>query len=321
MREQAARICKPVSNFREEHKKDQQTVKDIVESGPTHARSILVIFGHNNFDRNELVPTRNLEFELIDTQMASIILEALFLQLLYALLVVRYWDWSTKKDAARPFLAQLPVKMVMRLLAWGVLLPLLLYAVHSRYVNIDWREHSLFSATPYFPTDLVVLAFVLLILPVHLVKHAIYRYCTALGMPVPPRARGFRHWAWVGLRMLLFLAIGIVGTTAAVAVIFFDEQFVPYRTPTIIALLFFCSTLPLGNVLTLVQMKWRNRYGQYYGTVAKTLIPIYVFTLFLISVLALPCLAMQEAHWLHRDRLVILGSAPRSFPVRSNFGA
>lgn len=314
LRAQTARISEPLDKHKSAMHNDHIATQNFLcEYGALHVDPVLPIFGKWNFTRDELTPTRTVEYILLETVVASIILPLLLILLLYASLAGLRWGMS-EEESNTPFIALLPVKTLLRVLGYGVLLPLALYYFHTRWSGLAGHEHSMF-ATFFLPlVEMIVLAFVLLILPAQLAKRAIRRHCEELGIPVPPRRyqrlRGFFSGVW----RFMWVALFVLSVT----------RFFHLPMPPVVAnildgglLSLFVFLLLLTSVLLPGLLKWRHPYGHFFGIVAKTLVPIYALSLLLIGMLTFPYLAWSEQHWLRQDRLIYAhpGSADYPSPI------
>ena len=70
-------------------------------------------------------------------------------------------------------------------------------------------------------------------------------------------------------------------------------------------------------------MPRRREYGVYYGTLARSLAPVYAWTIILLMLLAQPWLLHSEASWLRKDTLEFgyTANAPATAPGESPFNA
>lgn len=313
LRSQQKRLIAPIIEYRATQH-DQGKVRHLLyEYGAIELCPLLPLYS-SYFTIDELAPLRNLEYVLMELLVASLLPTILLVMLIYAWLAGMRWGMAAEGVMAAPFTALLPAKTLLRIIGLSVLLPLAIYYLFTRESGLAGREHSIMATfIVLIPAEILGLAVLLLVLPMRMAKRAICRHCEALGIPVPPRGyrrcRSFLSGAWSFIWVMLFLFVGIAGTTATI--IF--NMFGILRINSIFPIVFTC--LLVASVLFPGVLKWQQAYGQFYGIVAKTLIPIYALTLLLFSLTALPYLSWNEQYWLRQDRLLFAQPVSADYPT------
>ena len=317
----------------------------------------------------DLTPNRMLEHVLIEEAATNAITLLLLLALLGTLLQGALWLIRCRRAAAVPILLMPPARVLLRALALGLLLPMLLYWGYSRLPIIGGREYGWGYMWPRFSVELLLLAIMLLWLPARLLRKYIRQRCEELNVALPS-VRDERISVWVArtvglgtLALITILTMAIVninedkiGTWSfiilliSLALLIYGALYILLRRecrqylsdlvrkiPLIYARLIMLTTLialllvvipclihenydPIWHGITVLLpaimgvailiaacrfvYRRRREYGLYYGTLARSLAPVYAGAILLLTLLVQPCLLYSEAYWLRHDPLV-----------------
>lgn len=204
------------------------------------------------------------------------------------------WLYELRRAAAIPLLLMPPAREMARALLLGLVLPLVIYWLYSRLPVIGGREFGWASGMwPRFAAELSVLVILLLWLPAHFIRGYIRRRCDELGIAMPT----MREEAKIGWRVRGAVFVGVV---LAALVIFIPGDISPFIRVAgmlLVAGIVCAASWPAA--------KRRRSHGLYYGTLARSLAPVYAFSIIIISLLAQPWLLYNEAQWLRRDTIFL----------------
>jgi hypothetical protein len=244
----------------------------------------------------ELAPCRQVEYVMFENNALGTLLAVLFLVMAGCGLAAIYYRWW--RGGRNDTLLLLPaVGEVVRLLTLGVLLPLLGYYVITRWLPWQQREVNIAYVAPLFFAQLLTLAFVIVGTTLSLAERAVQRRCRELLLPVPPPS----HRAW---KIVIGCFFGLLALLC-----FLPESLLGLRDnpPSVLC-------LPVAVLALLVVIVWfvygtlRNkRYGKscaaYYGSVARTMIPVFALALILVNLCSQPYLRWSERRWLAADTI------------------
>jgi len=242
----------------------------------------------------ELTPGRMQEHALIE----GFGLE--FLQLLLALLLVGtvmqgiIWHYRLRGAVSAPLLLMPPAREILRILWWGVALPILIYAVYSRLPIIGGRQYGWGYLGWRFGAELLVLGFLVLWLPARMINRYVRRRCDDLEIPLPPA-----HEEAAVSRMVRGMLIGAIVLAVIVMALPSD------RTPLVLKFIGILLALALIVTGARYAAAKRREFGLYYGTLARSMAPLYAFAIILLTLTAQPWLLYREATWLHRDTVLL----------------
>ena len=200
---------------------------------------------------------------------------------------------------------------MLRALLLGIALPMLLYWLYTRCPIVGGREYGWSSSMrPRFIVKLCLLGLLMLWLPARIIRRHLQQRCADLGITLPsPREERRMNWLvrGAGVAALLLLMAAIKFTTHLLDVT--TLQGLPYaanvsRPSTTWGQYLLTDTLVLaigiGFAMLLVAMWKRRQHALYYGTLARSLAPVYAFAILFLTLVVQPWLLYNEAHWLHQ---------------------
>jgi len=240
----------------------------------------------------ELTPGRMHDHVLFEEFTVELVLIILTLALVGTLIQGVIWLHRLRRADSIPLLLLPPAKTILRSLVLGIVLPMLVYWCYSRLPLIGGREYGWLSGMwPRFAAELLGVAVLLLWLPHRMIRHGIRKRCAELGIALPEKKDES------STTRIVFIGIIVACIVAAVAI------FIPGNVSPLLRL----AGILLAAGISQVGMRYasgrRQRFGMYYGTLARSLSPVYAFSIILLSLIAQPWLLYQEAHWLQNDML------------------
>lgn len=258
-RQHAELLVKPVRDWRAKNKLAQndpawrEQEQRLKKSGSILANLLLPAFGEWPAE-TALAPSRLMEYVLAE-KMALALLALLLLAGMLGCGMI-YLRWRVVAGGAAIPLLLLPTgRETLRILGYGIVLPVLGYYVYSRWLPFSGREYNLAVAWPRLVAESVILLLLILGVTSHLAVSAVRRRCGTLGVEMPPSRR-----------------FGLV-----------KSLFGP------------------------------RRFGLYYGSTARTLIPFLAMGVILLSLLAKPYLNLNERKLLRSDSLLRIDNAAGGF--------
>ena len=270
---------------------------DLKQHGSMYASVLFPVFPVSNgappLTDRELTPSRMHEHVLYEETGVGVLQILLALFLLGTVLQGIIWHYRLRGAASVPLLLLPPAREILRILWWGLALPILIYAVYSRLPIVGGREYGWGFLWWRFSAELLVLGLLVLWLPSRMINRCVRRRCEDLDIPMPPvreettisrKVRGMVYGAIV-------LAVIVVSLPVA-------------DTPELFKLIGILFALVL--VVTGVQYAASKRRdcGLYYGTLARSMAPLYAFAIILLAVTVQPLLLSREAAWLRKDTLM-----------------
>jgi len=287
------RIVRVKEEWRTGANENKQNPKAMILSHGSRMASILSpVFGSIAPEQRELTPGRMHEHVLMEEVTLHLVLIVLALALLGTLIQGAVWLHRARHTDSIPLLLMPSARTIVRSLLLGAVLPALLYWAYSRLPMVGGREHGWASAMwPRFAAELVVVGLLMIWLPAHLIRRSIRQRCEDLGIPVPEKKEESSTTRRV--------RGGIIAACIVAAVAVFVRGSVSLLIPL--------SGVILAVGLCITAMRYargkRQRYGLYYGTLARSLAPVYAFSIILLSLTAQPWLLYKEANWLRKDTL------------------
>ncbi len=221
-------------------------------------------------------------------QWLRLVVELLVLLFLGALIASK--RWRTAPEASPPPILLLPSwRTAARILGLGVLLPLLAFYVYARLSGLAGREYSVYHLWPRFLLEIVLLTVTILAATISAAGRAIRERCGSLGVPVPGRTgRDYRAVLWTALGALWAMCLALRGEYAA--------------TPAAIgATLVIAFAIGYGVALFVRLRFGSERHVLYYGTLARSLVPVFAAAAILVAAVAHPYLARSEAGLVQAD--------------------
>lgn len=241
----------------------------------------------------DLKPSRMHEHVLREETGAGLLQTVLAFLLLGTVLQGMIWHFRLRGAASVPLLLLPPAREFIRVLWWGLVLPILVYAVYSRLPIIGGREFNWSAHWWRFGPELLVLGILVLWLPARMIHRYVRKRCEDLDIPMPP----VREEKSISLRVR-----GMVYSAIVLAVI--AIRLPVASTPEAVKL----GGIVIALFLIVLGVRYaaasRRDYGLYYGTLARSMAPLYAFAILLLALTVQPLLLSREAAWLRKDTLM-----------------
>ncbi|MHB0936941.1 MAG: permease prefix domain 1-containing protein [Armatimonadota bacterium] len=262
---------------------------------PASAEVLLPVFakmasGVPPVTAHDITPLRMHEHVLIEEAAVQLLQVLFVLALLGMLMQGAIWHYRLRRAASVPLLLLPPAKEILRALWWGIVLPLAVYWLYSRLPIIGGREYSFKYMGLRFGAEMLIVGILALWIPARLIGRYVRRRCENLDIPLPPASEAPKQRklqvAMISAIALLVINIGI-----------------PFEYLTV---KMFGTVLLVGFIAAIVRyaVLIRQHYGLYYGTLARSMAPLYAFAILFLALIAQPWLLANEAYWLRKDTLV-----------------
>lgn len=301
-RTNAAALSAPVAAFRARVKaagENEDETRRLRRQASILSAMLLPALGET-VPTEDLTAGRMVEYVILDRAVCALAGLLLVIAMLGALLVALRWRFIRGGGAA-PLLLIPNARQTVRILAYGVLIPLLLYFAWTRVPLTGGRGFALAMTWPATATQAALLVMAVVIGTGALSVKAIRDRCRTLGVEIPPTGRG--RWLLIALAVTGVL---LLACAQALRLAPLDETVsgVPHS-----ALLYALAILAVALALVFLAVVFRglfgsSRFGLYRGTVARSLIPYLGVAVVLITVLANPYLRGSEARLVATDTLL-----------------
>jgi hypothetical protein len=299
----AAAIFKPVGDWRAQRKQDRepggpnaphrQGERILIERAGALAAVLLPALGQWP-DAAVYEPERRLEYTVAAEVLMAIVSVLLLAAMGVSLVVAWRWQWLGSDPATRPLKLDPDAATVLRILVGGVALPLLMFDLVTRFVPLSGHAYSLRVASHKLIAEFGLLMLALGVLPMVLSFAHARRRLETLGVPTTRWSVRWLKWP-LGAGVLLLVGAWCVpasGTEAA-------------RVFAIAAAASIGAALVLGALLGFAQgIGGESRYGRFYGTSFRALIPVLAAAIIVLGVGARPLLLRAEHHYIQRDTLM-----------------
>ncbi|MBT3376825.1 MAG: hypothetical protein HN742_09760 [Lentisphaerae bacterium] len=276
----------------------------VKERAGTLAASMLAFGGmwkDNNVSPDMLTYGRLADYVLAEKALISLT-SALLLIAIFASLGIGWW-WRLvlpPGEQVDSVLLMPDWRKVGRVLVLGVLAPVMLYAIYTRWLPFGAQQYAIGHAWSRAVSEMGLLLFVILATTTTMAGNAVRERCLPLGLAVPtPEHSRLRTAAFVCLLL-------IPGATA----LLYGHGW-PKGTPSRVAAIVLVVTL--GQWLALSGLRWlwracraRKDYGAYYSTASRSVIPFLAAAIALLSLLTDPYLKRREAFLVQNDPVMAI---------------
>lgn len=266
----------------------------IQQRGSQLAVMYLSAFGKDSsITIQELTPGRMLEYVLAEEVFFQALLVILAIALVGTLIQGTLWLFRLRRASSVPLLLMLPVKEIVKALILGILLPVALYLVYASIPAISGRNFSLHAGVlNRMRAELAILAILVLWIPIRIIRLYIRQRCSDLDIPVPAtQEETITGWK---VRVTIFAALVLSGIS-----IFVSGDISP-----VVRVLGVVASIAIAVVVVNYASRRRSEHGLYYGTLARSLAPIYALSIILISCTVQPWLMHSEAKLLRTDTVI-----------------
>jgi hypothetical protein len=229
----------------------------------------------------EIAVGRELDYVIAERAQTLALLLGFTALMAGALIVSLRWRFA-RHEHINPLLCLPDAATMARVIGLGVLLPILLYFAYTRWTPLGGRSFGLGYMAPRLAADLNALYLAVISLVFLLAVPPIRRRCQILRIDIP---RPTRPW----LLALLLAVIPITWLAARLYPAVLDEA-VPW-------ILVYLALIEMAVVLLVLFVRCLvgpRRYGAFYGTAARSLIPVFAAAVILIAALTQPWLRARE---------------------------
>jgi hypothetical protein len=300
----AARIAKPVTDWREQRDlarnqepqasgqpQDEQLLQ---ERAGVLSSTLLPALGQWPAAQ-EYAPGRMLEYVVLTEFVIGGILAALLLTMFVSYLLALRWRVFRPASEPPPPILMPDLMTVFRILLLGVILPLALFFVVTRYLPWSGHEYSMRVGMHRLAAEFGLLGVVLGVVPILLTVAHVRRRCRALGVPIARWRARYLWWSAGSVGGLLLLIAWFLPPTPGQAV----------KTLAMVGLGLIATALAVGILLGIGQgLGGQRQHGVFYGSVFRTLVPMLALTIIVLGVSTRPVLLRAEARYIERDTLM-----------------
>jgi len=239
---------------------------------------------------NDITPLRMHEHVLVEEAAVQLLQVLFVLALLGVLIQGAIWHYHLHHAAAVPLLLLPPAKEILRALWWGIVLPMAIYWLYSRMPVIGGREYCWKFMGWRFGAEMLIVGILALWIPARIIGRYVRRRCEDLDIPLPPTTEAPMQRK---LQVAMIIAMALLVINIGIPV----EYLVVKMIGTV---------LVVGLIVVIVRyaVLTRQHYGLYYGTLARSMAPLYAFAILYLALIAQPWLLANEAYWLHKDAFV-----------------
>lgn len=243
--------------------------------------------------REDYTASRRLEYAVAMQAGLSVLSALLLLAMLACLVISLRWRFMSGGEVI-PILLLPDGPKTVRILGYGVLLPLAVFAGVVLWVPISGQCYSVHAGMHKVLAEFLLLAIAILLVPTWLAVREARRRCRDLGIPCG------RSNAALGLTPLLLCALVLAAAWwVPVRPGGPSEAGVTIAALTVVALVVTALTAALFLLLA------NQRHGLYCGTVARSLIPVFAAAVILLGVIGRPWLLRAEKTYIAADRILM----------------
>jgi len=253
----------------------------------------------------ELAPSRQLEYVVAEGLGLVGLSVGLTVMLLAFAFQAIYYRWM--RGGGSCALLLLPSSGdILRILGFGVLMPVLLYYGITQLLPWTGRDLSLFYGLPQLVAQYLALLSAILIGTTMLAEKCVRIRCSELLLPVAPPTRNFYLVAWSVVGVLFVLGL------LPQAWLNPDHTYVKVLCVIVLSALLL---LVLADLVYCVvcDLRYGRKCAAYYGTLARTLIPVTALALILVNISSRPYLRMAERQLLAKDTVMRVDSTGGGF--------
>jgi hypothetical protein len=255
----------------------------------------------------ELAPSRQLEYVAAEGLGLGVLSVGLMVMMLTLAFMALYYRWI--RGGGKAALLLLPSGgELLRILGFGVFVPILAYYVISRWLPWCVSKLSLPSGALQFMAQYMTVLCSILVGMTMLADNCVRRRCRELLLPVAPPTRNLYLVGWI--------TVGVFLTLSLLPQVWLD----PADRHTHIL----CVGVAVGLILLVLaglvhyvfcDVRYGRKFAAYYGSLARTLIPVVALTLIIVNISSRPYLRMAERQLLAKDTIMRVDLAGGGFTV------
>lgn len=254
----------------------------------------------------ELAPMRYHERAVLELLTVSLILMLLAVVLICSFGKTVIVKLVTRRAANTTAFLLPSRREALRIIGFGIFLPLIVYYLYSRMPIIGGWQHGLLY--PYMPLrrmiELGIVGVAVLTVPPILTWRLFHQKLAVLSIPIPTTRQRIEHKLFSLLVWGLWLAaiyggIWFIGNAI-------ENSYLVFLNLSLLALIGLVALIKLTCKLIAITKPYRS----YYGTLTRSITPIYAMVILLLSVVVMPYLLYSEIKWLARDRILLVHDSP-----------
>jgi hypothetical protein len=309
-RVETAALAAPIKQWKEKKKKTDKTPegqafeRNLKRHGGILAGMLLPAVGEYPTPV-ELAPSRNLEYVAAEGLVLIVFSLGLLVVMLFYAIMAIYYRWMRGGGAVSLLL--LPSGWeILRILGFCVLMPILLYYVITRWLPWTERDLSLSYGGLQFIMQYMTVSSAIIMGTTMLSDNFVRRRCRELLLPVAPYTRNFYiiGWATVGV----FLVLSLLPQS------WLDSDHSHIKILCVIAVVVLFLLIMATLIYSVIcDIRYGRKCAAYYGSLARTLIPVTAMALIIINVSSRPYLRMAERQLLAKDTILRVDSTGGGF--------
>jgi len=178
--------------------------------GGSLTRSLVPIYDGVGVTMDEISASRMLEHTLIEEIIIQVIIAFMFFRMISSIIESKIWLYNLRGSASVPILLLPPIKIIFKAIFYGIILPMMIYWIYSRFPVIGGREYSLAYMWPRFLAELIILFSILYLLPIHILGKYIHSRCNELGITAPNKKMNIKVIFYIGMAIVSILVVILV---------------------------------------------------------------------------------------------------------------
>lgn len=270
----------------------------LVAKGSMLACMLIPAIGET-IDPESLRPGRMLEYNLLEQGVFTLIMFDLLVFMLCAA-VLHAVSRTRNTSAGTPMLLSPPPRTFLSTVAGGIAMPVLLYLAYSRLSGFGSHEGSIRMCWPLISAELALLSLTLLATTTLPVARYVSSRCRDLDVAAPQGGkRKLLRAFWIGLSSSWLLCVAAVVTRDTVL----ERLALASAGVLVVGFVMVCFRRLIRGLAS------SSSFALYYGTVSRSLIPVYACAVIFAGVVCLPYLAKEETRLVNQDEILSTSEA------------
>ncbi len=247
------------------------------------------------------------DYILAERMFLGILSSVLIVILIEACLVSFWQNIRNRQKGNTPLLLIPRFHEMSRVLLVGIIAPIAVYFVVTRVTAIGGRENAITYRPMQSLLEFSLVSVAILYLTLGSSARTLHKRCKRLGISSPPKAIGNRYHRFAAIFLLVIVFLWI----------FVPEPLEYHKMPGLYygshldiksGTWFFAASLLIGSLIVVGQtllvvrvLSAKKSYGQYYGTLARSLMPVFALLLLVFTLVLQPALAAREDYLFKND--------------------
>ena len=276
--------------------KDYKSGLDEVEDFENPAYSF-----RNYAKSEELKPAAYVSFISKEKLKYTVIWLVVAIGLIWTILKAFYWHIATRRDEKKAELLLLSANAYIRIFSLGFLLPTACYFAISRIIMASSWEKITLNHLMTFNILAAIYGLCIYLIPVFMVGREVRRISIANGIEVP-QVKAERVQKLKTYSIALIYAIALFAAYKTSIAIKIAEN----KEGALLIGLALVTIFGLGLWMLISLIKERANHKSFFGTLCKTLVPIYTVLSLLLSIVIWPYLTNTETKFIKQDKVVFI---------------